>query len=108
MVLHFVFPVCSDLEFREVANRLRDWFKALHESGIQNKKTRIVQRPERTSKRFLLVLFDVLFKLFCALVFPLLRLALFSCTLNRRVQKPQLSAFLKLISYLWLCTDRRC
>ncbi|XP_009945506.1 PREDICTED: testican-3-like, partial [Leptosomus discolor] len=40
--------VCSDLEFREVANRLRDWFKALHESGIQNKKTRIVQRPERT------------------------------------------------------------
>ncbi|KFZ67724.1 Testican-3, partial [Podiceps cristatus] len=39
--------VCSDLEFREVANRLRDWFKALHESGIQNKKTRIVQRPER-------------------------------------------------------------
>ncbi|XP_061331396.1 testican-3 isoform X4 [Pezoporus occidentalis] len=40
--------VCSDLEFREVANRLRDWFKALHESGVQNKKTRIVQRPERT------------------------------------------------------------
>ncbi|XP_032915505.1 testican-3 isoform X3 [Catharus ustulatus] len=40
--------VCSDLEFREVANRLRDWFKALHESGIQNKKTRIVQRPERS------------------------------------------------------------
>ncbi|KAM6267687.1 testican-3 isoform 2-T2 [Spheniscus humboldti] len=40
--------VCSDLEFREVANRLRDWFKALHESGIHNKKTRIVQRPERT------------------------------------------------------------
>ncbi|XP_052546140.1 testican-3 isoform X1 [Tympanuchus pallidicinctus] len=40
--------VCSDLEFREIANRLRDWFKALHESGIQNKKTRIVQRPERT------------------------------------------------------------
>ncbi|XP_061229038.1 testican-3 isoform X2 [Neopsephotus bourkii] len=39
---------CSDLEFREVANRLRDWFKALHESGVQNKKTRIVQRPERT------------------------------------------------------------
>ncbi|XP_074922459.1 testican-3 isoform X2 [Chelonoidis abingdonii] len=39
--------VCSDLELREVANRLRDWFKALHESGIQNKKTRIVQRPER-------------------------------------------------------------
>ncbi|KAI1238393.1 hypothetical protein IHE44_0013119 [Lamprotornis superbus] len=41
--------VCSDLEFREVANRLRDWFKALHESGIQNKKTRIVQRPERSN-----------------------------------------------------------
>ncbi|XP_014800678.1 PREDICTED: testican-3 isoform X1 [Calidris pugnax] len=40
--------VCSDLEFREVANRLRDWFKALHESGFHNKKTRIVQRPERT------------------------------------------------------------
>ncbi|XP_074807213.1 testican-3 isoform X4 [Natator depressus] len=40
--------VCSDLEFREVANRLRDWFKALHESGIQTKKTRIVQRPERS------------------------------------------------------------
>ncbi|XP_067407883.1 testican-3 isoform X2 [Emydura macquarii macquarii] len=40
--------VCSDLEFREIANRLRDWFKALHESGIQNKKTRIVQRPERS------------------------------------------------------------
>ncbi|XP_042324535.1 testican-3 isoform X3 [Sceloporus undulatus] len=39
--------VCSDLEFREVANRLRDWFKALHESGIQ-KRTRIVQRPERS------------------------------------------------------------
>ncbi|XP_048365420.1 testican-3 isoform X1 [Sphaerodactylus townsendi] len=39
--------VCSDLEFREVANRLRDWFKALHESGIQ-KKTRVVQRPERS------------------------------------------------------------
>ncbi|XP_067407886.1 testican-3 isoform X5 [Emydura macquarii macquarii] len=41
--------VCSDLEFREIANRLRDWFKALHESGIQNKKTRIVQRPERSN-----------------------------------------------------------
>ncbi|XP_059577882.1 testican-3 isoform X3 [Alligator mississippiensis] len=41
--------VCSDPEFREVANRLRDWFKALHESGIQNKKTRIVQRPERSN-----------------------------------------------------------
>ncbi|XP_043369254.1 testican-3 isoform X6 [Dermochelys coriacea] len=40
--------ICSDLEFREVANRLRDWFKALHESGIQTKKTRIVQRPERS------------------------------------------------------------
>ncbi|XP_044286737.1 testican-3 isoform X2 [Varanus komodoensis] len=39
--------VCSDLEFREVANRLRDWFKALHESGIQ-KRTRTVQRPERS------------------------------------------------------------
>ncbi|NWR95136.1 TICN3 protein, partial [Furnarius figulus] len=45
--------VCSDLEFREVANRLRDWFKALHESGIQNKKTRIVQRPERTRVFFI-------------------------------------------------------
>lgn len=56
----FCFSVCSDLEFREVANRLRDWFKALHESGLQNKKTRIIQRPERTSKRFLVVSFDVL------------------------------------------------
>nr|XP_021529678.1 testican-3 [Aotus nancymaae] len=41
---------CSDLEFREVANRLRDWFKALHESGSQNKKTETLLRPERSSK----------------------------------------------------------
>nr|XP_027782787.1 testican-3 isoform X6 [Marmota flaviventris] len=39
---------CSDLEFREVANRLRDWFKALHESGSQNKKTKTLLRPERS------------------------------------------------------------
>ncbi|XP_036022277.1 testican-3 isoform X2 [Onychomys torridus] len=39
---------CSDLEFREVANRLRDWFKALHESGSQNKKTKSLLRPERS------------------------------------------------------------
>nr|XP_008536236.1 PREDICTED: testican-3 isoform X3 [Equus przewalskii]XP_023492107.1 testican-3 isoform X3 [Equus caballus] len=39
---------CSDLEFREVANRLRDWFKALHESGSQNKKTKALLRPERS------------------------------------------------------------
>lgn len=61
----FCFSVCSDLEFKEVANRLRDWFKALHESRIQNKKTRIVQRPERTSKRFLLVLLMFSLILFC-------------------------------------------
>ncbi|MEJ1287826.1 sparc/osteonectin cwcv and kazal-like domains proteoglycan 3 [Cricetulus griseus] len=40
--------VCSDLEFREVANRLRDWFKALHESGSQNKKAKALLRPERS------------------------------------------------------------
>ncbi|XP_004390127.1 testican-3 isoform X1 [Trichechus manatus latirostris] len=39
---------CSDLEFREVANRLRDWFKALHESGRQIKKTKALLRPERS------------------------------------------------------------
>ncbi|XP_036619187.1 testican-3 [Trichosurus vulpecula] len=39
---------CGDLEFREVANRLRDWFKALHESGRQNKKIKALQRPERS------------------------------------------------------------
>ncbi|XP_038950425.1 testican-3 isoform X3 [Rattus norvegicus] len=39
---------CSDLEFREVANRLRDWFKALHESGSQNKRTKALLRPERS------------------------------------------------------------
>ncbi|MEE6507688.1 hypothetical protein FKM82_028951 [Ascaphus truei] len=39
--------VCSDQEFREIANRLRDWFKALHESGFQNKKTKTLPRPER-------------------------------------------------------------
>jgi hypothetical protein len=33
-----------------VANRLRDWFKALHESGSQNKKTKALLRPERSSK----------------------------------------------------------
>lgn len=43
---------CSDLEFKEVANRLRDWFKALHESGSQNKKTKALLRPERSSKSF--------------------------------------------------------
>ncbi|XP_041119073.1 testican-3-like isoform X1 [Polyodon spathula] len=40
--------VCSDLELREVVNRLRDWFKVLHDNGNQNKKTRIIQRPERS------------------------------------------------------------
>ncbi|KAK2508658.1 hypothetical protein MC885_014649 [Smutsia gigantea] len=39
---------CSGLEFREVANRLRDWFKALHEGGNQNKKTKALLRPERS------------------------------------------------------------
>ncbi|XP_001365855.3 testican-3 isoform X1 [Monodelphis domestica] len=39
---------CGDLEFREVANRLRDWFKALHENGSHNKKTKALQRPERS------------------------------------------------------------
>nr|XP_033797824.1 testican-3 isoform X2 [Geotrypetes seraphini] len=38
---------CSDQEFREIANRLRDWFKALHEGGSQNKKTKLLPRPER-------------------------------------------------------------
>ncbi|XP_026532393.1 testican-3 isoform X4 [Notechis scutatus] len=38
---------CGDLEFREVASRLRDWFKALHESGIE-KRARLLQRPERS------------------------------------------------------------
>ncbi|KAL0593764.1 Testican-3, partial [Plecturocebus cupreus] len=47
---HHVFSLitCSDLEFREVANRLRDWFKALHESGSQNKKTKTLLWPERS------------------------------------------------------------
>ncbi|MGH0161447.1 UNVERIFIED_CONTAM: hypothetical protein FKN15_005668 [Acipenser sinensis] len=40
--------VCSDVELREVVNRLRDWFKVLHDNGNQNKKTRIIQRPERS------------------------------------------------------------
>ncbi|XP_069100081.1 testican-3 [Pleurodeles waltl] len=39
---------CSDLQFREIANRLREWFKALHENGSQNKKTKGLQRPERS------------------------------------------------------------
>ncbi|XP_065734702.1 testican-3 isoform X4 [Phocoena phocoena] len=39
---------CSDLELREMASRLRDWFKALHESGGQNKKTKASLRPERS------------------------------------------------------------
>ncbi|XP_075384125.1 testican-3 isoform X2 [Tenrec ecaudatus] len=39
---------CSDLEFREVASRLRDWFKALHEGGSQKKKTKALLRPERS------------------------------------------------------------
>ncbi|XP_057405419.1 testican-3 isoform X2 [Balaenoptera acutorostrata] len=40
---------CSDLELREMASRLRDWFKALHESGSQNKKTKASLRPERSN-----------------------------------------------------------
>lgn len=72
----FCFSVCSDLEFREVANRLRDWFKALHESGIQNKKTRIVQRPERTSKQFLLVLFGVFYDPFLFFCFSIAKTCL--------------------------------
>ncbi|RXM94400.1 Testican-3 [Acipenser ruthenus] len=40
--------LCSDVELREVVNRLRDWFKVLHDNGNQNKKTRIIQRPERS------------------------------------------------------------
>ncbi|KAM3937208.1 testican-3 [Leptodactylus fuscus] len=40
--------VCTDQEFREIANRLRDWFKALHESGFQKKKTKTTSRPERS------------------------------------------------------------
>ncbi|XP_068134930.1 testican-3 isoform X1 [Hyperolius riggenbachi] len=40
--------VCTDQEFREIANRLRDWFKALHESGFQKKKTKSTSRPERS------------------------------------------------------------
>ncbi|OCT57139.1 hypothetical protein XELAEV_18003928mg [Xenopus laevis] len=40
--------VCTDREFREIANRLRDWFKALHESGFQNKKSKTVTRAERS------------------------------------------------------------
>ncbi|XP_029459983.1 testican-3-like [Rhinatrema bivittatum] len=40
--------VCSDQEFREIANRLRDWFKALHEGGSQNKKNKPLPRPERS------------------------------------------------------------
>ncbi|XP_036372691.1 testican-3 isoform X1 [Megalops cyprinoides] len=39
--------VCSDVELREVVNRLRDWFKVLHENGDQNKKAKI-QRPDRS------------------------------------------------------------
>uniref|UniRef100_F1RIW2 Testican-3 n=1 Tax=Sus scrofa TaxID=9823 RepID=F1RIW2_PIG len=40
--------VCTSLEFREVSTRLRDWFKALHESGSQNKKAKGSLRPERS------------------------------------------------------------
>uniref|UniRef100_A0A2K6GIE7 SPARC (osteonectin), cwcv and kazal like domains proteoglycan 3 n=1 Tax=Propithecus coquereli TaxID=379532 RepID=A0A2K6GIE7_PROCO len=39
---------CSGPEFREVASRLRDWFKALHESGSQSKKAEALLRPERS------------------------------------------------------------
>ncbi|KAJ8399303.1 hypothetical protein AAFF_G00413410 [Aldrovandia affinis] len=39
--------VCSDAEIREVVNRLRDWFKVLHENGDQSKRAK-VQRPERS------------------------------------------------------------
>ncbi|TKC33609.1 hypothetical protein EI555_010497, partial [Monodon monoceros] len=39
---------CSDLELRQMASRLLDWFKALHESGGQNKKTKASLRPERS------------------------------------------------------------
>ncbi|XP_066488292.1 testican-3 isoform X2 [Tiliqua scincoides] len=39
--------VCSDLEFRDAANKLRAFFKAVHEHEVQ-KRTRIVQRPERS------------------------------------------------------------
>ncbi|XP_043918142.1 testican-3 [Protopterus annectens] len=40
--------VCNDQKIRDVANRLRDWFKVLHESGMVNKKTKEIQRPERS------------------------------------------------------------
>ncbi|KAG8453853.1 hypothetical protein GDO86_000469 [Hymenochirus boettgeri] len=40
--------VCTDREFREIANRLRDWFKALHESGLHNKKSKTLTRLERS------------------------------------------------------------
>ncbi|XP_064338586.1 testican-3 isoform X1 [Camelus dromedarius] len=39
---------CSALELREVASRLRDWFKALHESGGQNTDSRASLRLERS------------------------------------------------------------
>ncbi|KAJ8339752.1 hypothetical protein SKAU_G00343850 [Synaphobranchus kaupii] len=42
-MLHF----CSDAEIKEVVNRLKDWFKVLHENGDQSKRVRI-QRPERS------------------------------------------------------------
>nr|XP_036880655.1 testican-3 isoform X3 [Manis javanica] len=44
-----ILRACSGLEFREVANRLRDWFKALHEGRSQNKKTKALLRPERSN-----------------------------------------------------------
>ncbi|XP_063314266.1 testican-3 [Pelobates fuscus] len=40
--------VCTDQEFRDFANRLRDWFKALHESEYQNEKTKAVPSQERS------------------------------------------------------------
>ncbi|XP_042193510.1 testican-3 isoform X2 [Callorhinchus milii] len=38
---------CSDKEFREVASRLKDWFKVLHENGNYNKKSRGLQRQDK-------------------------------------------------------------
>lgn len=63
-----LFSACSDLEFREVANRLRDWFKALHESGSQNKKTKALLRPERSSK---MSKFDMCHCVWYGILFPM-------------------------------------
>ncbi|XP_004717349.1 testican-3 [Echinops telfairi] len=46
--LEYQRKACSDLEFREVASRLREWFKALHEGGSQKKKPKALLRPERS------------------------------------------------------------